>query len=523
MLKLSEESLNWAIGHAIAKGDTDIFPAAFEFQAIKHDWENIKKLLLGEDILRWMSRPLRKCLSPKRKYGFRVATQLDPLDFLILTSLVYEIGADIEAHRLPISNSVEQSVLSCRYAPDANGELFDPNYGYRSFQLRAIELAQSGSFSHVVQTDIADFFSRLYLHRVEGAISNATNKNNHVLALSRLLSSFNQTQSYGIPVGPAAARLIAEIAIDDVDKNLRSEGVTFVRYMDDYKIFVESLVEGYEHLTILANSLFRNHGLTLQQEKTSIQPVSRFLDTLTDTAESKELDRLSEKFRELLAAIGMEDYEDIEYDDLDESDREVIDSLNLEELLAEQLKNSEIDQSMTRFLLRRLGQMDNSECVDTIIDNIENTTTVFPQVVQYFSNLRSLTRDERCEIAERLLGQMADSSISRSEYHRVWLFSLFSKGTEWGNSESLARLHSAYQDNFSRRKLVLGLAESKQDYWFRTRKDDVFEFGGWLRRAFLAGARCLPKDESKHWYKFLMPRLDPLEKSVVRWARENPL
>ena len=100
MLKLSRHSLTWALHHALSRGDTDIFPSAFEFRALEHHWEDMLDHLAGQDALKWVSRPLRRCLSPKRRLGFRVATQLDPLDFLLFAALVYEVGQDLESHRL---------------------------------------------------------------------------------------------------------------------------------------------------------------------------------------------------------------------------------------------------------------------------------------------------------------------------------------------------------------------------------------------------------------------------------------
>ena len=515
MLKLSADSLDWALEHALLKGDTDIFPRAFEFQAIRDDWDRIRDFLTDMDVLSWTSRPLRQCLSPKRRYGFRIATQLDPLDFLIFGALIYEIGGDIEARRLD-----SQTVMSYRFSPEKDGSMFETTIGYSAFQTRSRDMASN--YSSVVVTDIADFFPRLYLHRVEGALSNATNRNNHVRSISQLLSQWNQTQSYGIPVGPAPSRLIAEIALDDVDKILRSEGIVFVRHMDDYRLFTDSAVRGYEQLTILANALFKNHGLTLQQEKTLIMPADDFLHNYCRTGESQELQSLSEQFGQLLQNIGLDDpYGHIEYEDLEPDDQAQIDSFNLEDLLRGELSSAEIDQRMVRFLLRRLGQLDNPAGVDMVLDHIEDVFTVFPDVIQYFGRLKSLDNGKRLAVGERVLSLIGNSSVSQLDFHKCWLFSLFSESTEWGNAEKLVSLISDMQDNFSKRELTLALGKSKQDYWFRTRKDDIFEFGGWLRRAFIAGASCLPGDERRHWYRFLSRRLDPLEKAVVSWSQAN--
>ena len=522
MLKLRDDSLDWALAHILLKGDTDIFPKAFEFNAISHNWDEIRNYLRNEDILTWTSKPLRRCLSPKRRYGFRVATQLDPLDSLIFAALVYEVGADIETRRLSSSEDDDQSVLSCRFAPKSSGEIFDSSVGFRSFQNRAIKIAERGEYSYVVSTDIADFFPRLYHHRVEGALSSATNRQNHVIALSSLLSQWNQTQSYGIPVGPAPARLIAEIAIDDVDKILRSEGIAFARYMDDYRLFAESPTQAYKYLVTLANTLYKNHGLTLQQEKTSILPAEKFIEQFGETTESQEVASLSESFHQFLAAAGINDpYREIDYENLCAEQRQQIDAMNLEVLLKDHLAQPELDYSMVRFLLGRLGQLDNTSCVDSILTNLDNTFTVFPQVIQYFGRLKSLTNNQQHSIGQHALDILDDSPIFQLDFHRTWLFSLFSEGAEWGHSESLVSLYTRFQDNFSRRKLALAIGESDQHYWFRTNKDDVFEMGGWLRRAFLAGSSCLPNDERKHWFNFLKPRLDLLEKSVIDWARSK--
>ena len=195
--------------------------------------------------------------------------------------------------------------------------------------------------------------------------------------------------------------------------------------------------------------------------------------------------------------------------------------MNLEEMLEDYLNREEVDQTMVRFLLGRLGQLDNSSCLDIVLNKLDHASTVFPQVIQYFSKLRSLDTGQRRNIGRRTISLLDNSKLFKLEYNKTWLFSLFLEGTDWVDPNRLASLYSETPDNFSKRKLALALGESNQHYWFRSRKDDVFEFGGWLRRGFLAGSGCLPRDERKHWYRFLEPRLDVLEKAVVSWVRSK--
>ena len=517
MTKLDPDSLDWALQHALAEGDTDIFPPVFEYTAIKADWPTVRSHIASKDVEAWVSRPLRRTLSPKGRYGFGVATQLDPLDFLVFTALVYELGADFEASRC--SRDV---AMSYRFQPDSAGTLYDRKAGFRSFQNRSRRLSRR--FPYVVVTDIADFFPRLYHHRIEGAVSTATTKDGHVRGLTKLLKGWTQRQSYGIPVGPSASRLIAEVSISDVDRMLLSEDMTFVRYMDDYRIFAKSPNEAYQQLAALANALFTNHGLTLQQEKTRILPSAAFRARYCGTEEAREVANLADKFDAFLQEIGVESpYEDIDYEDLDEAHQELVDSLNLGELLREQFDLREIDQKMTRFLLRRLAQINDQSCLDELLENLDTLFTVLPDVVQYLRRLSGLDPATRRGIGSQLIDFLGSPDASQLEFHKTWIFDLLADGQDWGVGERLSPFYSGTQEGVSRRELILAFAKARRDYWFRSRKDRVTSLDPWDKRAFLAGASCLPIDEHEAWYGSQRQQLDVLEKAVTKWAQANPL
>lgn len=99
---------------------------------------------------------------------------------------------------------------------------------------------------------------------------------------------------------------------------------------------------------------------------------------------------------------------------------------------------------------------------------------------------------------------------------------MFTLNTEWDNEDRFSMLYNNHSDQFSQREIILALGRSKQEHWFRRRKRNVFDFGPWQRRALIAAGSCLPIDERKHWNQSLDPRLDKLEKAVIRWARNNP-
>ena len=164
MYQLPESALDRALEHLRFRGDTDIFPIPFEYEAIEQEWADVKGYIASKDLDNWTVRPLRRCLSPKQNLGLRIATQLDPLDSIIITALVYEAGADLERARIPTDTEI---VHSYRFSPGDRGQLYDPHWNFESFRKRSLELAEHEQHSIVVITDISDFYPRIYSHPLE--------------------------------------------------------------------------------------------------------------------------------------------------------------------------------------------------------------------------------------------------------------------------------------------------------------------------------------------------------------------
>lgn len=520
MLRLQETTLDWALTHIEKCGDTDIFPVPFEFEAIRFDWDStIKPWLKNVDILQWQFRPHRRCLSPKHRFGFRMSTQPDPIDSIIYTALVAEIGDDIEAARIPKTDNI---AFSYRYQSCSDGRMYDPDYNWDTFQQRSRQLAENAEYSHVVIADIADFFPRIYSHPLENALSQCTAKNHHASAIKRIIKNWNYSVSYGIPVGSAASRLLAELVIDDVDRGLISEGVTHCRFVDDFRFFCISERQAHEQLALLANLLFENHGLTLQQHKTKIVTIEEFSNTYLRPEQEHEINSLSKGFREILDTLGISDtYEDIDYDNLEPEIQEAINSLNLVEVLQEQLGNEGIDISVVKFILRRLGQIDNSDAVEVVIDNIDELYPVFKEVIEYLHSLRSLSIPMKHDVGRRLIDLLDSSLVGHLEYHRLWVFNTFTRNCDWDNEGRFVNLFNNWNDEFSQRELILAMGRAHLQPWFKNRKRTFTNFSPWTKRAFLAAASCLPGDEAVHWYRSISGGLDKLESSITKWAKAN--
>lgn len=164
VLNLKRKSLEWAMQHINKYNDTYIFPRPFEFEAINEYFDEVLTHLESIDVLNNGIRPYRSEITPKSHVGFRISTQLDPLDSIIYTAIIYEIAEIIESKRV---NKEKDIVYSFRLAPKSDGTLYDEDYNWDTFNNRAKKIIEEENYSHVVVTDIADFYSSIYLHNIE--------------------------------------------------------------------------------------------------------------------------------------------------------------------------------------------------------------------------------------------------------------------------------------------------------------------------------------------------------------------
>src|SRR5215831_11243861 len=98
-MKLSADSLRWALGSLIKHGDTDLFPKPVELDVLSADIEGAVSRLSEIDLATHQPGAARRFIVPKADLSYRQATQLDPLDSVRLTALVWQFGEDVENRR----------------------------------------------------------------------------------------------------------------------------------------------------------------------------------------------------------------------------------------------------------------------------------------------------------------------------------------------------------------------------------------------------------------------------------------
>jgi len=514
---LNPDSLDWALAHARGFGDTIFLPDAFEYQAIHDQWSETRDWLAQQDIVKWQPRPWRRFLVNKSEVTFRYVTQLDPLEYLAFTALLLNVGPALEALRVPADDRV---VFSWRFAADSGGQMYDPRFEWTGFVDRCLELALQPEVEWVVVADIADFFPRIYIHPVERALAAATS-DPAAYCLLRMIRHWNAFVSYGLPVGIAGSRIIAEATIDDVDRTMIGRGDSYCRYADDIRVFCQTQADAHAALEDLARALFEGHGLTLQPMKTEIVSAVEYRRRFALTPDRVEAESLTTKFHDLLerAELAEKYHEDIEYDDLPEEVREEIDQLNLREVFEEQIDANPLDLIVIRILLHRLGQL-NIQVLDEVLDNLPRLAPVMDSVIRYLRHLRDLDEADRRAIGARIIG--ACQADEASTYEQVCLLSLFTESAEFDNENTFEQLERSVRDPAVKREITLALGRAHKEHWLMQRRRDAGALDPWGRRAFYAAFSCVTPVPRNYYYRSLRGGADVLDKAVIDWASRNP-
>ena len=223
---LTEAALKRAIEHLTKYGDTDVFPHLVEIVFLQEMKEKVIEELTLLDLESFSPAQAVETISPKSRYGFRIVHQLLLLETLLYTAAVIDIADDLEKIKRPLH---EYGPYGYRFSPDGNGSLFIKDRTYRDWlKWQAVQIAKK-NFTHVIATDIADFYQRIYLHRIENSLETATAKKGIKRFIERTIKQIRSRQSHGIPVGGTASRIIAEVMLADSDNALADEGITSTR------------------------------------------------------------------------------------------------------------------------------------------------------------------------------------------------------------------------------------------------------------------------------------------------------
>ena len=272
-----ERAIDLAIGNVAKEGLTDIFPRPFEVDLLRRPQFRaavkaaVKNRIASGSFDGLRVRPIQHVLFPKKEaFDFRRAALMEPLDTIIFLALAVQLAPSIEKSQ---PKKQRQIVFSYRFKP-RNGYLFDLRSNYTAFRNQVRRKCKQKKIKVLVKCDIASFYDRLNLHRLECSLVALGGDKKIISLVNQLLLFWANRDSYGLPVGSNASRILAEAALIPVDRFLLEHNVVFARFVDDYRLFAPDQEHAHLWLTILIERL-QVEGLQINPAKTGLEDVSQ--------------------------------------------------------------------------------------------------------------------------------------------------------------------------------------------------------------------------------------------------------
>ena len=210
---LKRESIMRAIAHISLYGDTDLFPHLKEFEILFNNKDKLIDELVQIDLESYIWQPYRRFIIPKDDVSYRVSIQLDPIDSILFEAIAFEYGCLIEMNRI---SQVESIVFSNRFDPNDDGQLYNKKDSWKNYWTTIEQ--KTNFYPYAVYIDIADFYNRIYHHTLENQMIECNFPNQIMKAVKKLIQSTTQTVSQGIPVGPHASHILAEMYLIPLDE-----------------------------------------------------------------------------------------------------------------------------------------------------------------------------------------------------------------------------------------------------------------------------------------------------------------
>ena len=222
-------------------------------ESLGREWPRIRREILS---MRYRPLPVKRVEIPKPDGGTRKLGVPSVVDRFIQQALL--------------------QVLQPRIDPtfSANSYGFRPGRSAHQAIRRAQQLVQEGR-SFVVDVDLEKFFDRVNHDVLMGRLAKRIDDKRVLWLIRQYLESgvmvlgVVEEGREGTPQGGPLSPLLANILLDEVDKELEQRGHAFVRYADDLNVYVRSMRAGERVMDSLREH-FARLRLRVNEEKSAV-------------------------------------------------------------------------------------------------------------------------------------------------------------------------------------------------------------------------------------------------------------
>lgn len=515
-----------AVQNIARHGDTDVFPFPIENHAFYDHTDEVVKILLNihadfSEALAKNPPTVEGMLSPVGYTGFRWASQIDPIWNAYFLGLVLAEATNIEKARLPV---LKNNVFSYRFSWDEESKtIFSKDIGWAQFQSTSVSRAREAKF--VLICDISDFYPRIYHHRLENSLINATNNGQVCSNIMKLLMIFSNNVSYGLPVGGPAARLLSELLLNRVDRLLVTNKINFCRFADDYHIFCDSAEEAFQALLFISSKLHSNEGLLLQKAKTRIVSAEEFLAASEFSEENIPEGEEQKAGRAFLRLrLHFDPYSptaDADYELL----RDEIAKFDIIGMLGRELKKSRIHQNLVRKLIGALKLLNVNQRDAAIISLIENLNVLYPIFPSIMILLKGamddMGIDVKIKVFEKLRTLILENSYLVSvPTHLAYSVRILAEDRSEEAEEVLVYIYKNSDSPLIKRDVILAMAKKNSDYWISDVRKNFGNVSEPERTAIIISSYILG-DEGEHWRTSIKKLISPMQSLMANWAKQR--
>ena len=521
-----KKEIDFAIARALRNievyGDTDILPFPFEkhlFEDLHSDCAEVLRSWHNsfEDSLEKIPPVVVTAFSPAGYFGFRRVTGIEPFWNAYYLALVISLADRIESVRIPRE---EQIVYSYRYGWNDDTKSLFQDSTWHIYRKRCAELAAANEY--VVLTDISDFYPRVNHHRLQNALQRLSPNHDVPSRIIRLLERFSNRQSYGLPVGGPASRMLAELSLSGVDKQLRRRRIVYCRYADDFAIFCSTVSDAYKALATLSEFL-AHEGLSLQKSKTRIlksgefMQIHRHLDPESEGSPEQRLLGISLKF-DPYSPTADEEYMAL---------RDSVAEINIVQIIANEISKTQIDPTVTRQALNALRVISPSDR-DAVLkvlfeeENLGLLAPIFPHLIRVVRGLYEDLDDSTKDFIDSALLELADtkSHLMSIDVNRCYIVELLSRRHSPEKEQTLSEMYEESRNPLLCRMIVHTHANWNCYDFISAQIPHFNSMSLWERRALLIGSLCLG-DEGKHWRSHKGGEFNEIEKTIQCWAGDR--